>query len=174
MRLKEKVRVDLLNFLKYYYFLNITAQFVSIKAVGNDAMSEMCRDIVGVFKPLIKLNDVNMKLCLPHPHRPDSFQNTKILCLIFISWLLLFLEPYAMRIRYFIMKNHYPERTLERTIWLYHRILRKRTSFLQFTSQRIQRKFSANQSLDDKSMTVYELLCTKLDRLEALRVHLYL
>lgn len=48
-----------------------------------------------------------------------------------ICWLLLFIEPYALRLRPIIMNIFYPKRTEERINWLYNSIVYKRKNLIR-------------------------------------------
>lgn len=104
---------------------------VEIEVQGTGLVADMCREIVNIFKPLMRYYEVDLKLCLPRPHHPNFQTYLKILGLVLFSWLLVIFEPYGFRMRQAIMSSIYPERSRERAFWLHRRILRKRRSFFK-------------------------------------------
>lgn len=64
-----------------------------------------------------------------------------------------------MRVRVHIMEQNYPERALERTIWLYHRILKKRT--LKLSQLQVKIRFNTTGKA---LQTITEFIRIKLDR----------
>lgn len=115
-----------------------------------------------LFESLMQRYDVDLLVCLPNPNRPDISRYAKIGCYVAMAWLLLVFAPIGMRMRTNIMEIYFPERSMERTVWLYHHILRKRTSFLKFVRRHIGRK--KKNIKDNEHMTFAELLRAKVQR----------
>lgn len=61
--------------------------------------------------------------------------------IIFLCWVLAFLEPAGLRLQNLVMCYYYPERARQRAVWLYNHILRSRGSFLKFIRRQLRRKF---------------------------------
>lgn len=135
-----------------------------MNVTGQGVIAEMCRELVEIFKPLVKFYDVDFNLCLPHPHQPDYGKYLKIGVLIVISWMLLLLEPFGLRLRSIIMAHYFPERCLERTVWLYHQILRKRISFVKFAQKNARKKIIQTGTFRDETVTCMEIFRAKIDR----------
>lgn len=135
-----------------------------MKVTGEGIVADMYRDLVDILKPLVRYYDVNFQLCLPHPHRPDYKKYVKIGGLIFISWFMLFLEPFGLRLRSVIMSNYYPEKSSERTVWLYHQILRKRSSLMNFAKSKARKQITKTGAFRNETMTCMELFRAKIDR----------
>lgn len=133
---------------------------ISIKVVGHGIVAEIFQDLVDLLQPLLKHYDVDLLTCLPSPHHPDYNRYAKIAFFILLCWILLIFEPIGSRMRTSIMEIQYPERSLERTVWLYHHILRKRTSFVKFARRQVRRK----RLKDNEHMTFVELLRSKFER----------
>lgn len=131
---------------------------------GEGIIAEMCQQIVEIFKPLMKAQDVDIKVCLPRPHVPNFSQYIKIAILISICWFFLILEPHAYRLRETIMKCHYPKRSKERTVWLYHHILRKRTSFLKYARRQLKKGKFKDGTFKGEQMTCWQIFRSKIDR----------
>lgn len=150
--------------LTKFLFSLSTVKLVSVNVIGDGIVADMYRDLVDIFESLLQFYDVDFDVCLPRPYRPIFSQYLKIVFLVATCWLLVILEPYGMRLRHLIMDYHYPERTLERSVWLYYRILRKRTSFVEFARRQATKRVFKKRPPRDESMTCQELLRSKLDR----------
>lgn len=144
----------------------ILVELLSVNVTGNGIVAEMCRELVEIFKPMVKFYDVNLQLCLPHPHQPDYCDYLKIGALVVTTWMMLLLEPFGLRLRSVIMDHYYPERCLERTVWLYHHILRKRMSFIKFAWNSMIKEVTQtlSESIGVEKMTCMEIFRAKIDR----------
>lgn len=138
---------------------------ISVKVIGHGVVAELCRELVDVLKPLVKFFDVDFKLCLPHPHQPDFAKYAKIGVLTTCWWALLILEPFGLRLRSIIMQHFYPTRCLERTVWLYHHILRRRMKFFDYARRQASRKLRLNEPFVDETAGCLEIFRAKIDRL---------
>lgn len=107
-----------------------------MKSFGNGLFEEIVGDLSDIIRKMMKIFGIDTEVCLPRPSRVDLMCYAKIGTLILICWLLLIFEPIAMRFRTFVLHHHYPERGLQRTLWLYDRILKKRSLFFNFTKNR--------------------------------------
>lgn len=85
---------------------------------------------------------------------------------ILICWMLLLFEPYGMRLRQKVMSHFYPSRAMERAVFLYNKIIRRRESFIKFARRHVRRKFLNNKSgtLKDDTRTCLDLIRAKLDK----------
>lgn len=142
-----------------FFFFFDSDELLSVTIAGDGIVAEMCRDLVDIFKPLVSFNDVNFNLCIPHPHHPDYSKYARIGNLIVLCWVMLLLEPFELRFRHIIMDYHYPEVSQERAVWLYHRILTKRSSFLKYA----RRKFLMSGGDEDSTLTCFEIFRAKVN-----------
>lgn len=148
-------------------FLNIVE--IAAKVVDEGLLVEVIQELSEMFNSLTKLFGMEFTACLPRPSRPDLAAYGKIVILVSICWFLLFLEPIALRIRSVIMSYHYPERSLERVLWLYHRIMRKRVGFFKFARSRAKKKNLKEGSSKEDVMTCWEIFKAKVDRWNLLK-----
>lgn len=137
-----------------------SSEVVSIDVQGSGLVAEMCKEIVNIFKPMLRYYDTDLKLCLPRPHHPNYQIYLKILGLAMLSWVLVIFEPFGFRIRQAIMSSIYPERSRERAFWLHRRILRKRRSFF---------KTLLNNQGNNKTLTCWRLFKSKISKCRILR-----
>jgi DC-STAMP-like protein len=134
---------------------------LTVDVAGEGVVADLCRDLVGVLKPLVKIVDVNFNPCLPQPQFPDYGNYKKIAILLGISWIILFIEPFSLRLRTVIMDHYYPQRANDRAVWLYQNVITKRISFFKFARLEIFRRLSKNQSF--KTRSCFEILRAKFD-----------
>lgn len=151
-------------FFVTFFFLRFQVKIFSIQVGGQGIIAEFCQELVEVLKPLMKMKDLDFTQCLPHPHIPDFQKYKIILFLIILTWILLFLEPYALRFKNLIMEHYYPEISHHRTVWLYHEILRKRTSFLKFARRQARKRLSNAKSEKKEPMTFTQIFISKISR----------
>lgn len=132
------------------------AEIITFYVSGEGIVADLYKDLIHIFKPLVSAYDINSTLCLPHPHSPDYRTYLKILGLIAMFWTLLIAEPYGLRLRLFIMEEHYPRRCIERTYFLHNRILNKRLNFVKFARHKMQQIY-----FGEDTKTCIELLRAK-------------
>lgn len=101
--------------------------YITISVNGSGVVAKICRGIIKAFEPATEEFDIDPIKCLPHPYIPDYFEYGKIGTLLLAAWLLLFLEPFALRFRVLILSKFYPERDRERAVWLHSEILIERS-----------------------------------------------
>ena len=131
---------------------------------GHGIMAEFYKELVNVMEPLTQTSDVDFVTCLPHAETPNFKKYEFIAMLIVISWIILFFEPYALRLRNRIMEHYYPKRSEDRVNWLYHEILRKRTGFTKFARKQMKEKlFSDGRSMESPA-TCMQILRSKFSR----------
>lgn len=174
MALKVKVNVQqsskwYFNFYQndFRFFSRVDeslVEMISVEVIGHGVVYELCQELVDVFKPLVKFFDVDYKLCLPHPHQPDFPKYAKIGILTVCCWTLLVLEPFGLRLRSLVMQHFYPNRSLERTVWLYHHILRRRMKFSDYARRQASRKLRLNEPFIDETAGCFEIFRAKIDR----------
>lgn len=116
----------------------------------------MFKDIINSFKTLEKIHDSDATPCIPHPKMPNYDKYETILMMLCLCWILLVFEPYFMRIRHLVMKLHYPQRTTQRTVWLYNHILRKRIGFVKFSRRHLRMNYLKN---DQSMSTICDMRC---------------
>lgn len=134
-----------------------------MRTIGQGLVVEVVQELLEMFKSILKFFGLKFDVCLPHPLRPDFMVYGKIGVLIAICWVLLFLEPIGLRIRSVVMRHHFPERSLERNLWLYHHILRKRANFFKFARRRARKKYLKDGCGKDEVMTCWEIFKAKVD-----------
>ncbi|KAL7050481.1 hypothetical protein ACKWTF_004096 [Chironomus riparius] len=113
---------------------------LTVNVSGHGIMADFCKELVNVMEPLTQTSDVDFVTCLPHAETPNFKKYESIAMLIVSSWIILFFEPYALRLRNSIMEHYYPQRSEHRVNWLYHEILRKRTGFTKFARKQMKEK----------------------------------
>lgn len=144
----------------------MTVDLLKVNVNGTGIIAEFSQELISVMKPLTKMSDVDFMECLPHAEYPNYDKYQTICILVAFSWLILIFEPYALRLRNKIMELYYPQRAEDRTVWLYHEIMRKRTGLVRFARQQLTRKiFGDNDITADISMTCAQVLKAKLRRL---------
>lgn len=123
-------------------------------------MSDLFKGILNSFRGLEKIYDIDATPCVPYPKMPNYEKYEIILMLLCLCWILVIFEPYFLRIRHWVMQRHYPQRTTQRAIWLYNRILRKRMNFVKLWRHELRAMYIKN----DRNVTeVYDnKFCQKL------------
>lgn len=114
-----------------------------LKSFGNSFLEEVVDNLSESIQKMMKFFGINIEACLPRPSRTDMGKYMAIASLLLLCWLLLILEPVAMRLRTVIMHHFYPKRGFQRVLWLHERILRKRSRFFSFTKK--QTRFSYHE-----------------------------
>uniref|UniRef100_T1GCD6 Uncharacterized protein n=1 Tax=Megaselia scalaris TaxID=36166 RepID=T1GCD6_MEGSC len=120
--------------------------YITISVNGSGVVAKICRGIIKAFEPATEEFDIDPIRCLPHPYIPDYFEYGKIGTLLLAAWLLLFLEPFALRFRVLILSKFYPERDRERAVWLHSEILIERTSFIKLARRQIRSRILKDDS----------------------------
>jgi hypothetical protein len=136
-----------------------------IQSFDNNFFKDIIDNLSTTVQKLAKFFGINIEACLPHPTRTDLQIYFDIGTLLSVCWLLLILEPIAMRLRTIIMHHMYPEIGLQRAAWLYKRILRKRSHIFSFTEK--QRRFSYHDTADkvsEESKSCWESLKRRILR----------
>ncbi len=133
---------------------------------GVGFVSEMCREIVETLEKVSKTAHIDLIVCIPRPSIPDFGMYIKIGLLFLFAWFLLFIEPYGLRARQMVMNYYYPQRSAERTVWLYQLISRQRLSFVKFARRKMRKKFlkdSSRKKFNDE-VTCFELFRAKINK----------
>ncbi|CAL7950629.1 unnamed protein product [Xylocopa violacea] len=131
---------------------------VTIHVTGDGYLSELYRSIVKAFTPRGKEAEIDTMLCLPDPLPPDYDKYIQIVVLIMFCWLMVFFEPYGLRLRHVVMCQYYPDRAKQRATWLYNHIIRSRGSFLKFARRQLRRKFGLSEGEEAEKVTLKERL----------------
>lgn len=154
-------KINFFNDFLFNFLVDVIDMF-SIKVSGQGIFVEILQDFIKLLHPLLKNFNVDFNVCLPNPIHPDFNGYAKIGFLTVLCWFLLILEPIGSRLQFKVMEMNYPERSLERTVWLYHYILRKRMSFIKL----VMREARWNTTGDgvEEHMTCAEYFKAKLDR----------
>lgn len=134
---------------------------MSVNVAGVGIIAEFCQELVKISKPLMKILNLDFKNCLPKPKIPNFLKYELIAILLVIAWVILFFEPFASRFSNVIMNHYYPERSNERTIWLYQNTLTKRISFLKYAKRQTRKKMFGSK---EGSRTCIEIFRAKFDR----------
>lgn len=130
--------------------------YTTVNIKGHGIVSELFKNIVDSFKGLEKIYDIDATPCVPHPKMPNYDKYETIIMLLCLCWILVIFEPYFLRIRHLVMQRHYPQRTTQRAVWLYSRILRKRMNVVKFRRRRLRTKYL---KMDQSMSMVYDLKC---------------
>lgn len=131
---------------------------------GQGIMAEFCKELVNVMEPLTQISDVDFVTCLPHAATPNFKKYEFIGMLVASSWIILFCEPYALRLRNIIMEQYYPRRSEDRVNWLYHEILRKRSGFTKFARKQLKGKLLNDGRSMKNTATCMQILRSKFSR----------
>lgn len=117
----------ILSTINYYgRFSNEVQQrnIIGFRIAGDGYISEIYRDISGIFRQF-KRNDKNSTfLCLPDPLSPNYRKYNEIIIIVIFSWIMALFEPFVLRLSQVIMSRYYPRRAKHRAVWLYNHILR--------------------------------------------------
>jgi len=131
---------------------------------GQGIMAEFCKELVNVMEPLTQISDVDFVTCLPHAETPNFKKYEAIVILVACSWIILFFEPYALRLRNIIMEHYYPQRSEDRVNWLYHEILRKRSGFTKFAREQLKGKLLNYGRSMESPATCMQILRSKFSQ----------
>lgn len=140
------------------------SDMISVEVYGESFIAEYLQEIVDVLKRFAKQFDINLLVCLPNPLQPNYEQYLMISVCIIICWLLLAFETSGPQFSRHIMDYYNPERSFDRAVWLYYRLLRRRRNFVKFARRQVRRKHLKNKSLRDESATWLEVVQAKLER----------
>lgn len=77
-----------------------------------------------------------------------------LVILIVICWILAIGEPYGLRLRQSVMSLYHPDRSRQRTVWLYNHILRSRGGFLKFMRRQLRRKFTKDMGIEKVTLSM--------------------
>ncbi|XP_034133538.1 DC-STAMP domain-containing protein 2 [Drosophila guanche] len=99
-------------------------------------IGDILRSLVQAFEPLSENLGLGTEKCLPVPGEPNVLRYYEILSLCVLAWLLVFWEPYSLRVRHWVMACFYPEHAQRRVQYLHERILRERTTFIKTSRRR--------------------------------------
>lgn len=94
---------------------------------GGGFVAEIFGGIVHAFEPVSQNYTMDPQTCLPMPRKPNYSQYYLIGMLCLLAWIFLFCQPYGLRLRHIVMRIYYPDVARQRAIWLYNRILLKRS-----------------------------------------------
>ncbi|XP_070510039.1 DC-STAMP domain-containing protein 2-like [Chironomus tepperi] len=137
---------------------------MSVNVSGHGIMADFCKELVNVMRPLTHINDVDFVTCLPHGETPNFKKYEAIAMLVASSWIILFFEPYSLRLRNVIMEHYYPKRSDDRVNWLYHEILKKRTGFTKFARKQLKEKLFSDGRSRESPSTCMQILRSKFSR----------
>lgn len=147
--------------MHFHSHASIVVQILSVNVTGEGIIAEFCQELVKVSKPLMKVLNLDFKKCLPNPKIPNFEKYELIAVLLILAWIILLFEPFSSRFSNIIMDHYYPERSKDRTVWLYQNVLTKRTSFLKFARKQSQRKLDGVR--EARSRTCMEIFRAKFD-----------
>jgi hypothetical protein len=165
LKIKVSVKHRKHNRLNLKFCFYVSVEYFSVMIFGDGFFAELCDDLIAGFKTAIMNISADLTLCLPHAYKPDVADYAHVVFLILLAFVLLILEPFGLRLRNIILEYFYPERSKERTIWLYHNILRKRTSYLKFAKRELKKKLINEENFTEgEEMNCFELFRAKVDR----------
>lgn len=105
----------------------IVPPYITVEVQGDGFVSEIFRGIVHAFEPIAQNYTVDSRTCLPHPRTPIYANYYLISMVALLAWIFLFLQPYGLRLRHTVMRLYYPDIARQRAVWLYDKILLKRS-----------------------------------------------
>ncbi|XP_021923470.1 DC-STAMP domain-containing protein 2-like isoform X2 [Zootermopsis nevadensis] len=117
------------------------SNMVGIHVQGEGMLADLYRSVVNVFEPIGAKMEIDTTPCLPNGIPPDTRCYIQIVTVISLCWLLVFLEPYGLRLQHVVMCYYHPDRARQRSVWLYNHILRSRGSFLKYARRQLRRKY---------------------------------
>lgn len=141
-----------------------TPAIVTLSVSGSGMIAELYEGIIDAFEPMTKEYYVDPIPCLPDPYPPDFERNYLIAGLLILCWILLFFEPFGLRLRQLIMNSYYPDRSNERAAWLYNYILRKRETFVKIARRQVRKKFLKDKTENDKVEDFIDVLRAKTNQ----------
>ncbi|XP_045537623.1 protein sneaky [Papilio machaon] len=98
---------------------------LEIEVEGQGTVATMMRNILSQLNETRHVH-VSNELCLPHPRAMPTIYFIKIYCGYLWILLLLYLNPYTLRLNRLICSYFYPKREKQRILHLYNDILKKR------------------------------------------------
>ncbi|CAH1109561.1 unnamed protein product [Psylliodes chrysocephalus] len=141
----------IMEMIKYYgrFQSKVQAPNIPLPHIsGKGMLADLLGSIVKAFQPMGLTLEIDTVPCLPTPIPPDYDRYLQILTLLILCWVMTILEPYGLRFRIYILTYYHPVRGKQRAIWLYNKILRKRTSFLKFARRQLRRKFFGGKDIE--------------------------
>ncbi|CAK1584300.1 unnamed protein product [Parnassius mnemosyne] len=99
---------------------------LEIEVEGNGTVATMIRNLLSSLNTTRYVSAVTNKPCLPQPSAMPSIFFVKIYCGYLWILMLLYLNPYTLRLRRLICSYFYPRREKQRILHLYNDILKKR------------------------------------------------
>ncbi|CAG9857121.1 unnamed protein product [Phyllotreta striolata] len=148
----------IMEMIKYYgrFQSKIQAPNVPLPHIsGKGLLADLLSSIVKAFQPMGLTLEIDTVPCLPTPIPPDFDKYLQIATLLVLCWAMTVLEPYGLRFRVYILTYYHPTRGKQRAIWLYNKILRKRSSFLKFARRQLRRRFLGDKSIDKVTCKEY-------------------
>lgn len=121
--------------------MSVVPPVFTIKVIGVGLIADFVHGLVDAFSTLVESFHIDPKPCLPVPSPPDFLRYAEIFVLLTMVWVMLFFEPYVLRLRQVVMNRYHPDRSRERAAWLYQQIVRKRMSFVKFARRKVRRRF---------------------------------
>ncbi|KAG8194731.1 hypothetical protein JTE90_026380 [Oedothorax gibbosus] len=153
----------LLDMLRVYGAMAVKGQVpavVQIRVKGSGVMSDMYRQMVSQFEPLMKTSpDFDLAQCLPNPIPIDVDKYRMIGLLYLVCVCMSACESYGLRLRHVICAAHHPARERLRAVWLYNHILRTRGGLKGFLRRQIRRRMYGDDSVDE--VTLLEALAAR-------------
>lgn len=127
-----------------------TPEILTLSVTGKGMIAELYDGIIEAFEPMTKEYYIDPIPCLPDPFPPDFQRNYEIGGFLILCWILLFFEPFGLRLRQIVMNSYYPNRSNERAVWLYNYILRKRETFVKIARRQARKQFLKDKTENDK------------------------
>ncbi|OWR52228.1 hypothetical protein KGM_210470 [Danaus plexippus plexippus] len=107
------------------YLINV--EDIQIKIKGTGILSNMMKKILDEIGLIKNIQMTSKDICIPHPRSMPPIYYVKIYAGYLWILLLLYINPYTLRLRRLICGYFYPERERRRILHLYNDILKKRT-----------------------------------------------
>ncbi|CAH2042146.1 unnamed protein product, partial [Iphiclides podalirius] len=99
---------------------------LEIEVEGAGTVANMMRNVLNALNSTRRHQAVSNEVCLPKPRAMPTVYFVKIYCGYIWILLLLYLNPYTLRLRSIICSYFYPRREKQRILHLYNDILKKR------------------------------------------------
>ncbi|XP_060569051.1 E3 ubiquitin-protein ligase DCST1-like [Ruditapes philippinarum] len=130
---------------------------VDVKIGGTGFMSNIVRMFMSGLNTKNKLDRVSSNVeCLPRPVPLDNIYYGYVFGIFFLTWMLVLLDAYCLRMRMVISAFFYRKREKQRILHLYNTMLKKRKYFLKDMRRKVKRK-AKKMELYERSGLMYSL-----------------
>ncbi|XP_037939558.1 DC-STAMP domain-containing protein 2-like [Teleopsis dalmanni] len=123
--------------------------YITVDVKGGGVAGDMYGGIVHAFEPNTQNYTIDSTSCLPRAKIPNfrRYQLIGLLCVM--AWIMLFTQPYGLRLRHLVMRYYYPEVSQRRALWLYNHILLKRETIFKLARRKVRTKLLNDKVSDN-------------------------